>query len=306
MESLTDLAVFTRVVDLGGFSAAARDLGISKAAASKRVSRLEDRLQARLLNRTTRRVSPTEVGRAFHDRCLRILSEVDEAERAVTALQVEPKGRLRVNAPVSFGVQHLGPVIADFMTTYPDVDVMLDLNDRYVDVVDEGYDVAVRIGQLGDSSLIARRLAPFRAQLVASPAYWNRNPPPHAAADFDDHRCLLYSLLAQPDRWRLRDQDGMIHEVKMRAAMRCNNGDIIKSALIAGAGIGVQPTFIIGHAVTDGLLAPCPTFQPVDRPGAGIFALYPHNRHLSATVRAFVDHMALAFKPPTPWDGAAQ
>jgi DNA-binding transcriptional LysR family regulator len=303
MESLTDLAVFARVVDLGGFSAAARDLGISKAAASKRVARLEDRLQARLLNRTTRRVSPTAVGRAFHDRCLRILAEVDEAERAVTALQVEPKGRLRVAAPVSFGILHLGPAIADFMTTYPDVDVTLDLNDRFVDVIEEGYDVAIRIGVLDESSLIARRLAPFRRHLVAAPAYWQAAGVPETAEDFAAHRCLVYSLLAQPDRWALVDRDGGAHEVRICAAMRCNNGDIIKSALIAGAGIAVQPAFIVGQAMADGALQECPTFRPAERAGAGIFALYPHTRHLSATVRAFVDHMAAAFAGPEPGAG---
>jgi len=302
MDNFTDMTVFARVVDLGGFSVAARDLGISKAAASKRVSRLEDRLHARLLNRTTRRISLTEVGRAFHERCLRILAEIDEAERAVTSMQVEPRGTLRINAPVSFGILYLGPVIADFMNIYPEVTVSMELNDRFVDVVDEGYDVAIRIGQLEDSSLIARRVAPFRTVMAASPRYWEQAPPLQVPDDLKRHRCLVYSLLPQPDRWLVHDAADAAHEVRVAPILSTNNGDVIRAALVADAGVAISPDFILGQAIRDGLLVSPENIRVVQRPGAGVYAVYPHNRHLSAKVRAFVDHLAGAFQPHPPWE----
>ena len=244
----------------------------------------------------------TEVGSAFHERCLRILAEMEEAERAVTSLQVEPRGTLRINAPVSFGILHLGPVIADFMNLYPDVTIGMDLNDRFVDVVEEGYDVAIRVGVLSDSSSIARRVAPFNSVLAASPDYWQRMGPIETPDDLKRHRCLVYSLLSQPDRWTVLDGDEQAQEVRVKPALLTNNGDVMRSALIAGAGVAISPTFILGDAIREGLLVPSSPIQAAQRRGAGVYALYPHNRHLSAKVRAFVDHLAAAFQPLPPWE----
>src|SRR3546814_515354 len=181
------MAVFARVVEAKSFSAAAAELGQSKSAVSKQVSRLEDRLGARLLNRTTRRLSLTEVGAAFYDRCRRIVAEAEEAELAVTRLSATPRGVLRINAPFSFGVLHLGPTLPDFMRRYPDLKVDLTLNDRFVDVVEEGYDVVLRIAWLPDSSLVARRICDFRRVICAAPGYWDRRGRPAAPADLADH-----------------------------------------------------------------------------------------------------------------------
>ncbi len=299
MDRLDDMLAFIKVVDSKSFTTAAERLNLSKSVISRRISALENRLGARLLNRTTRTLSLTEVGQAFYDRCTRILSDLDEAERAVVDLHAAPRGRLRVNAPLSFGLLHLAPATAAFMQRFPAIDVAIDLNDRYVDLIDEGYDVAVRIGRLRDSSLVARRLAPNRLVLCASPAYLEKHGVPTAPEELAQHNCLLYTNLTTPEQWQFRI-DGAVRSVRVSGNLRANNGDILLAAAIAGHGVVALPSFICGKALASGAL------QAVPIKGYGlesaVYAVYPQNRHLSSKVRAFVTFLATRFGPEPYWD----
>ncbi|MEE8271095.1 MAG: LysR family transcriptional regulator, partial [Alphaproteobacteria bacterium] len=255
MDSVSGMIIFARVVEANSFTVAARRLGLSKSAVSKQIARLEDRLGARLLNRTTRRISPTEVGAAFYERCARVAAEVEEAELAVTRLQAEPRGVLRVNAPMSFGMAHLAPAIAAFMERYPDVRIDLTLNDRVVDLIDEGFDVAVRIGHLADSSLVARRLAPSRLVLCAAPSYVERRGAPATPDDLVNHDCMVYSIVATGEQWTFVGRDGAHHTVRVAARLRVNNGDEMRDIAAAGLGLTILPTFIAADHITNGRLA---------------------------------------------------
>lgn len=299
MDRLDDMLAFIKVVDTGSFTAAADRLGLSKSVVSRRVAELEDRLGARLLNRTTRRLSLTEVGSAFHERCARILADLDEAERAVADLHAAPRGRLRVNAPVSFGVMHLAPAIAAFLERHPAIDMEIDLNDRYVDLVDEGYDLAVRIGRLRDSSLIARRLAPSRMVVCASPAYLERRGVPAQPEDLVQHNCLIYSNVPTAEQWTFRC-GAQTRSVRITGTLRTGNGDLLREAAMAGVGIAVLPTFLCGDALASGaLFSVLPDAHVAE---STVFAVYPQNRHLSPKVRAFVDFLATRFGPEPYWD----
>ncbi|MHA1597388.1 MAG: LysR family transcriptional regulator [Alphaproteobacteria bacterium] len=299
MESLTGLNVFVRVVDTGGFSAAARDLGMSKSAVSKRIARLENHLGVRLLNRTTRRLSATEAGTVFYERASRIVADIEDAECAVSALHTETRGRLKVNVPMSFGVRHMAPALADFMRDYPDVSVDMSLNDRIVDLIDEGFDVAIRIAKLPDSSMIARRLAPFRHAVCATPDYWRSHGTPTHPNDLKNHNCLRYSYLSSGDEWRFRGPDGPI-SVKISGNFQSNNGDTIRAMSLGGHGVNLSPTFIVGDDLRAGRMRAVLTdFMDTD---LAIYAVYPASRHLSAKVRAFVDFMADRFGPEPYWD----
>ncbi|HYD64068.1 LysR family transcriptional regulator [Azospirillum sp.] len=299
MDRLDDMLAFIKVVDTRSFTAAADRLNLSKSVVSRRISELENRLGARLLNRTTRKLSLTEVGQAFYERCTRILADLEEAERAVTDLHAAPRGRLKVNAPLSFGLLHLAPAIAAFMERYPDIEIDIDLNDRYVDLIDEGYDVAVRIGRLRDSSLIARRLAPNRRVVCASPAYLERHGTPQVPEDLANHHCLLYTNVPLAEQWQFR-VNGETRTVRVSGTLFANNGDILLSAAVAGRGIIVSPTFLAGPALAAGQLR-CLLFDCMVTESA-VYAVYPQNRHLSPKVRAFVDFLASRFGPEPYWD----
>ena len=299
MDNLTGMAIFARVVEARSFTAAAAALDLSKSAVSKQVARLEDRLGARLLNRTTRRLSLTEVGAAFYERCARILVEVEDAELAVGRLQDAPRGTLRINAPMSFGQLHLAPAVADFLNGHPGLAIDLTLNDRIVDLVEEGYDVAIRISRLADSSLIARRLVPSRRVVCGSPAYFERHGVPRHPADLRRHNCLLYSYLPSAEEWQFVGPDGPA-AVRVSGTLRANNGDALEAAMLTGLGVALQPTFIAGRDLQAGrLVAVMPDY--VDE-SASVYAVYPHIRHLSAKVRAFIDFLAARFCPAPPWD----
>jgi len=301
LEPISGLGTFVAVVDAGGFSAAASKLGLSKSAVSKQVSRLEDRLGARLLNRTTRRLALTEVGRAFYERGVRILAEVEEAERAVTELHAEPRGTLRVNAPMSFGIGHVAPALPAFMARYPELSVDLVLNDRVVDVIDEGFDLAIRITRLRDSSLIARRLARFRRVVCATPAYWNRKGRPTRPDDLAGHDCLIYTYLSNPGEWPFDGPEGRVN-LQVTGRLFANNGDALRSVALEGLGVVMIPTFIICDDLIAGRLET--VLEDWEERDLGIWAVYPHNRHLSAKVRAFVDFLAERFKQEQ-WLGAS-
>lgn len=300
MLDLDSLAVFVRVVDVGGFSAAARTLGLSKSAVSKQISRLEARLGIRLLNRTTRRLSLTEAGALFYEGCQRMVAEAEAAEAAVTHLAAAPRGTLRVNAPVSFAMLHLAPILPELMESCPELSVDLTLNDRLVELVEEGYDVAVRIGRLADSSLIARRLAPARSVICAAPDYLARHGAPRRPEDLAGHNCLLYSYHSERSLWRFAGPSGTT-SVRVAGRLQANNGDALRAALLAGAGIGRLPTFIVGDDLRAGRLLRLLPDWPLGE-DAAVHAVYPAGRALSPKIRVFVDFLAERFGDMPYWD----
>ena len=299
MARLDEMEVFAAVVEAGGFSAAARSLCLSKSAVSKQIGRLEDRLGVRLLNRTTRRLSVTEAGTTFYAACRRVLDEAETAEQAVSNLAAAPRGLLKLNAPMSFGFLHLSSAIPAFHARFPQIIVEAAMNDRFVDLIEEGYDVALRIGDLRDSSLIARRIAPCRAVLCASPDYLDRRGRPQRPEDLAGHACLLYANNANPREWTLTGQGGRL-SVVVDGPLVANNGDVLCAAAVGGMGITRLPTFIVGPHLRDGRLeVVLPTFPLPDQ---GIHAVYPHHRNLSVKVRVFVDFLAERFGPEPYWD----
>jgi len=300
MDILPGMAVFAEVVEAKSFTGAARRLGMSKAAVSKQISRLEERLGARLLNRTTRKLSLTEVGAAFYERCARIVAEAEEAELAVTRLHETPRGTLRVDVPVDFGIQYLTPLLPAFMLANPELKVDISFNDRFVDLVDEGFDLAIRIGQLPDSSLIARKLAETGAVICAAPEYWDRHSRPTHPSELEDHNCFAYSYLATGNEWRLKGAEGEI-AVRVSGTLRANNGNALRQAAVAGLGVVATPVFMACDDLRAGRLEP--VLRDYEAPRRGIYAVYPHNRHLSTKVRAFVDYLVEALDP-APWGDA--
>lgn len=293
------MAAFVQVVEGGSFSAAARGLGLTRSAVSRQIAGLEDRLGARLLNRTTRRLSTTEAGAVYHEHCARILAEAAAAERAVADLDGAPRGLLRINAPMSFGQNHLGPAIAEFLAAHPAVKVELMLDDRVVDLVGEGYDVAVRIAELPPSTLIARRLAVNHRVLCAAPAYLARAGRPQRPEDLTHHACLGYTYMTTGNDWRFRGPEGPV-TVRIDGAISANNGDVLRQMGLAGLGILLSPTFIVGDDLRAGRLVPL--LEEWTDADTGIYAVYPHSRHLSPKVRAVVDFLVTRFGPRPYWD----
>jgi DNA-binding transcriptional LysR family regulator len=300
MQNLTDIAIFVKVVELSSFTAAAEALESSQPVVSKAVTRLEEKLGARLLNRTTRRLSLTEAGSELYRRSVRALQEIENAELEVARFQTEPRGTLRVAAPMSFSILHLGPVIQTFLERFPGVTVELNMDDRQVDLVEEGYDVAIRIGRLADSNLVARKITPCRQVMCASPAYLEKHGTPERPEDLLAHNCIVYSFLQTPREWRLVGADGEVHAVPVNGTLHSNNGLVNRAAAVAGAGIVLLPTFYIGDEVRSGVLKPvlC-NFKPQD---LAVHAVYPERRNLMPKVRAFVDFLAATFGPTPPWE----
>ena len=299
MNKFEAMRVFAKVVETHGFSAAARELGISRSAVSKSVSQLEENLGAQLLNRTTRFVSPTETGAAYYDRAITILAELDSADAMVHDLQGTPRGSIRLNAPMSFGTLHLGSALADFMKMYPGVRVEATLNDRFVDPVAEGFDLTIRIGDLADSSLVAKKLAPARRVLCAAPDYLKKHAQPEKPVDLKYHNCLHYGYLITGNTWHLEGPDGK-HRVLINGSLCSNNAEIILAGALKGDGIALLPTFIAGSELQEGqLVSVLPDYQA---PEINIYALYPPNRHLSAKLRLLIDFLATRFGPAPYWD----
>ncbi|MDV7338413.1 LysR family transcriptional regulator [Terasakiella sp. A23] len=299
MNNLTGMMVFAQVVQSGSFSKAADALGMSKSSVSKKVTYLEDRLGVRLLNRTTRKLSLTEIGQVFYERCERIMSEAEEAELAITRLQDEPRGHLKISAPMSFGIKHLGKPLATFMGQYDDLSVDVSLNDRFVDIVDEGFDMAIRIGRLPDSSLIAKKIGSSRLMIAASPDYLDKHGRPTHPRELENHRCIGYTLSRDVGYWHFQE-NGKDLSVKIDGYIKMNNGDLGRHMTLAGAGVGVSPAFIIGPDVADGNLELI--LEDYEPEPVNIYAVYPHNRHLSAKVRLFVDFLKSWFDQCPSWD----
>jgi len=299
MNNLTGMMVFAQVVQSKSFSKAAEVLGMSKSSVSKKVSFLEDRLGVRLLNRTTRKLGLTEVGQVFYERCERIMSEAEEAELAITRLQDEPRGHLKLSAPVSFGVKHLGKPLAEFMGRYEDLSLDMVLNDRFIDIIDEGFDMALRIGRLEDSSLIAKKIGSSRLMVSASTAYWDKHGRITDPSDLENHTCLTYSLARDASQW-IFQENGKEFSVKIKGNIKVNNGDTLRSMAIAGAGVLISPAFIIGGDVAEGRLELA--LEKFETEPINIYAVYPHNRHLSAKVRLLVDFLKKWFDGCPSWD----
>jgi DNA-binding transcriptional LysR family regulator len=299
LDQLADMATFACVVETQGFSRAARRLGLSKATVSKRVARLEDRLGTRLLNRTTRRLSLTESGSVFFEHCTRMVAEAVEAEAAVAGLAARPTGTLRVNAPMSFGRLHLGPLLPEFLSRYPELSVDIELDDRFLDIVDAGFDVAVRVADLPDSSLVARRVAPARRTVCGAPAYFARRGTPRTPDDLIGHNCLYYRYLATRGGWPFA-RAGREWRVPVSGSLSANNGELLISAALSGAGLVFVPTFMVGEHLRSGALVE--VLREYSSGAPAVYALYPHRRHVSVKVRAFIDFLVEKFSPVPCWE----
>jgi DNA-binding transcriptional LysR family regulator len=300
MDMFDSMRAFSRVVESGGFAAAARDLGLARSAVHKQVVKLEEALGTQLLHRSTRRVSPTETGQAFYDRCVPILAEVEAAVGQINELQQRPAGNLRVNAPMSFGTTHLAPVVAEYMAEYPEVHVELALNDRFVDPIEEGFDVSLRISAPRTlTSLVTRDICEARLVLCASPAYLAEHGEPGKAADLRQHRCLHYGYQESGVQWRLAYQ-GKEQSAAINCTMWSNNGEVLLQAALADQGIVLLPTFIVGADLQSGRLRT--VLQAYEPPPRTISALYPRHRHLSAKVKLFVDLLEERLGGQPAWD----
>lgn len=299
MDRIDAMRAFVAVVTEGSFSNAANTLQLSPQLVSKYVSKLEEQLNTRLLNRTTRKVSLTEAGSHYFGHAQQILLSIDDMESKLGGLQQNPKGVLRISAPVSFALKHMAKLITDFQIHYPLVNVDLQLTDRKVDIVEEGFDVALRIGQLKSSSLIAKKVAPIRVMLCAAPDYLNKHGTPTQPEDIAEHRYLHYSYMnmdGKDDIYQLLKAKYL----KQGSELRSNNGDVLVDAAIAGAGIVLQPTFIISEALSSGkLVVVLPELEPE---ALGLYAVYAHRKLLPHKVRCFIDFVEGYYGTPPYWD----
>lgn len=300
MDRLKRIETFLLVADSGSFSVAAERSRQSKGSVSKQIKQLEEDLGVRLLQRTTRRVSLTDTGRAYLQRSREALSLLEEAEREAGQETAQARGRLRVNAPMSFGVRHLAPLLADYRAAHPDVEVELSLNDRRVDLVEEGYDLAIRIGVLEDSSLVGRRLASCRMVVCAAPEYLASRGRPSTPDDLLEHDCLCYSYAFQGETWPLVGADGKRIAIRPRGPLIANNGDALAVAAVSGMGIVLQPSFIVGPDLRAGRLER--VLPGYEVPTLQVSALYAPGRYLPLKVRSYIDFLAARFAPEAPWD----
>lgn len=300
MHRFEELETFVAIVEAGSITAAAERLGAAKSAVSRRLAALEERLGVQLFTRTTRRMTLTDTGRSFYARSARILADLEEAESAVAQAHGELRGRLRVALPLSFGLHHMCEPIAEFGRRHPQVSFDLDLNDRRIDLVEEGMDLAVRIGRLRDSSLIARKLFDARTVVCAGPGYLERHGTPRRPDELQDHTGLVYSNLPDPDHWAWTEPDGTRRRVPIRSRMTVNSGDFLCNAAACNMGVVMQPTFIAHEAIRRGDLAPI--LADVRWPVTPAYAVYPPTRHLSYRVREFIDYLAEVFSGTPSWD----
>jgi DNA-binding transcriptional LysR family regulator len=300
MDRFADLQIFVRVAESGSISAAAAKLEIAKSAVSRRLAELEGRLGVQLLHRTTRRLSLTDSGSAFLERAQRILADLDEAEAAVSQAHGALKGRLRVALPLSFGLLHLSQPLQAFMALHPGVEFDLDFNDRRIDLMQDGFDLAIRIANLPDSTLIARRLTKINHCVCASPDYLKRHGTPMRAEELSQHVCLAYSNLANPGLWQYHTPDGAPGSVQVPVKLKANNGEFLCQAAQAGHGLILHPTFYLGDALRNGSLVS--VLGDHAWPELNAYAVYPPTRHLSSRVRALVDFLANHFAGTASWE----
>lgn len=294
---LNDIVVFTKVVETRSFTGAAEQLGLPKSTVSRKLAQLEERLGVRLVQRTTRKLALTEIGQTYYERCARIVADIAAAEQLVTDMQASPRGRVRVTAPIDLSARHLGAICAGFVSTHPDVTVELDANDRLVDLIEEGYDVAVRFGALPESTLIARRLCRIETLLVATPAYLARHGTPATIEALDDHERVLFTPNARAQSWTLVHGEAT-YEFGRPARFASNNVGAVRNAALAGAGISVLAEFMVADDIAAGRLVPVlPAWRsrPIDA-----HAIYPARQNLPPRLSLFLDYLARAFDP-VPW-----
>jgi DNA-binding transcriptional LysR family regulator len=299
MDRFLAMNVFAKVAELGSFARAAERLGISTSACSRHLAELEAHLDTRLLNRTTRRLSLTESGQAFLERAQQVLSDLEEAERVAASARERPRGTLKLTCAINFGVRHVAPAIGEFMAKHPEVRFDVSLSDRMVDIVEEGFDLAIRIGESRSQNLIARKLGETRAIPCAAPAYIERHGAPKRPEDLANHPCLTYEYLPVRNVWRFHDRKGKEHSVRVSGPLHANNGELLAAVAMAGVGISMEPDFITGPDVEAGRLVPL--LRDFQARVTNIYAVYPSRRHLSAKVRVFVDFLAERFAHVRHW-----
>jgi len=296
MDRFQAINTFARVVETGSFVRAAERLGVSVSAVSRQVSELESHLDSRLLNRTTRRLSLTEIGRVFYERCVQLLSDLEEAEQSAGAGTVRPRGTLRLTCGTTFGERHLAGAIAEFLERYSEMRLDVELSDRTTDLVDEGFDAALRIGSIGSQNLVGRLVGRTRLVCCASPAYLARHGEPKTPESLSGHACLTYEYLPHKSVWPFRDPDGHDRAVRVAGPVNANHGNFLCAIAVAGAGIVLEPDFVVGPEVRAGRLKPIlRKFEPQP---ASIYVVYPSRRHLSAKVRALAEFLSVRFANP--------
>ncbi len=299
MDRFRALTMFAQVVEQGSLARAADKLGLSTSAVSRHLAELEAHVGARLLNRTTRRLSLTENGQALYERAVQLLADLDEAEAVASAGSAEPRGTLKLTSSTAFGVRHLGAPLAAFAARHPHVRFEIELADRVVDIVDEGLDLAIRIGDVGPQTLIGRRLGVSQLICCASPAYLAQRGTPRTPADLAHHACLTYAYSASSNTWRFRAPEGRDETVRVAGPAHANNGEMLASLAAAGLGITLEPDFIVAPELRRGALVPLlEGFAP---PATAIHAVYPSRRHLSAKVRVLVDFLGDYFATHAAW-----
>ena len=295
MDKFLEMKVFASVVDEGSFVGATERLEMSKAAVSRYVSELEGRLSVRLLNRTTRRLSMTPEGEVFYARCKTLLELLGEAESELTSKAGEAQGTVKINVPVTFGNMHLAPLWGAFMERHPKVELDVVLSDRVVDLVDEGFDLAIRIARLPSSTLISRQLSTTRMVLCATPRYLRKHGKPKTPADLVDHKVLAYTYLATKDEWEFEGLEGRV-TIKTRPVMYSNSGDTCRAVALSHQGVILQPTFLIGEDLRNGTLVELmPEYRSLE---LGIYAVYPSRKHMLPKARLLIDYLADAFRKP--------
>lgn len=301
MENLSDIAVFVEVVKADSFTTAASELELSRSVVSKYITRLEQRLGVRLLNRTTRRLSLTEAGQRFYEQCQQALTQLENAEGEIHAMQAEPKGLLRISAPSSFGILHLAALMPKFRQACPGLNLELSIADNVIDIVDEGIDIALRIGELPDSTMIAKRIAQCRYVVCASPDYFEQHGKPVTPEDLTGHNCLLFQFWDSPNQWQFISKENQFISVKVRGEIVSNNSLALREIMRSGGGLSMAPTFLVGEDIKKGRLVPVLTdykIKPVS-----IYAVYPHRQYLTAKVRAFLEFLAEQIDSDRPyWD----
>jgi DNA-binding transcriptional LysR family regulator len=294
MDRFAAMHAFARVAETGSFSAAARQLRQSKSLISRQVADLEASLGVRLIQRTTRSLSLTEAGAAYYVKAQRILAELEEAELAAAQSQANPRGRLRLAAPMSFSILHLAPVLPDFLARYTEIDIAIEMNDRVVDLLEEGFDLALRIGRLSDSRLIARKLAPMRRVIAASPDYLARFGRPAKPQDLKQHACLCYSNRGMAEEWRFIGQN-----IEVKGRVHANNGDLLREMALNGLGIVDLPLFLIEDDLHSGALVTL--LEDFLKQDAGLYAVYPKAPYLAPKVRVLIDFLAARWQGDSPW-----
>lgn len=297
---LNDIEIFVKVVECGSFTEAAERLGVSKSVVSKYVTRLETELNARLLNRTTRRLSLTEAGRAFYERSAQSLSEIEDAVQEVSRMAGKPTGVLKLNTPMSFGILHVAPYLPEFMRRYPDISVEMNLDDRKVDIIEPGFDVSIRVAHLPDASFVARRLGPCRHHIVAAVDYVERYGRPHVPADLTKHNVLHYQHQASMTEWHFQSPEGAVASVTVGGRLRINNSLALREAVLGGLGVARMPSFAVASDIRNGhLIDLLPGYSTLE---LSIYAIYPERRHLSPKARVFVDFMAEKITDTPAWE----